>query len=71
MVRVLWLQCKTRVSAELVRALLMLFFDWNVAQHVQRAGRKMIMSEYEAHWLTGFPVGCTSGNNYGYHFFKS
>ena len=30
---VLWLRCETRVSAELARVLLTLFFAWNVAQH--------------------------------------
>ena len=33
----LWLQCETRVSAELAGAFLALLFVWNVSQHVQRA----------------------------------
>ena len=34
MVHELWLWCETGVSAKLARALLMLFFAWNAAQHV-------------------------------------
>ena len=37
---VLWLRCKTRVSAELAGALLTLFVAWSIAQHVQRARSK-------------------------------
>ena len=33
----LWLQCETRISAELVGAFFTLFFAWNVVQHVRTA----------------------------------
>ena len=36
-VHVLWLQPKTKASAELAGVLLMLFFAWNVAKHVWKA----------------------------------
>jgi len=47
MVGTLWLQWETRVTAELAGtdASCILFFAWNVAQHVQRASNKMKRSD--------------------------
>ena len=45
----LWLQCKTKVSAELAGALLMLFSTWNVTQHAWKARGEMKHSQVTRH----------------------
>ena len=53
-VRALWLQCETCASAVLAGALLKLFFAWNVALRVLRAGSEMKHSD--APWSSNTPT---------------
>ena len=55
--RRLWLQCKTWVSAVLTISLLTLFFAWNVTQSVWRAGSKMKCSHLYWGWVTHLIAG--------------